>query len=223
MKIEKIINDDEALIKLEGRLDTNSAPMLEKEIVSLTDVKKVIFDFEKLEYISSSGLRVVLKCKKMIDATKIINCNSDVFEVFSMTGFSQMMDIEKALRKISIDGLEKIGEGFFGTIYRLDDETIVKVYKVKDAIDMIKREKMLAKKAFVMGVPTAISYDIVKVGDLYGAIFELLNAKSIVDMVKKPEELDNFAKKSADILLDMHQKEVDTSILASRKQLVKTL
>ena len=220
MIINKEINGNELIIELEGRLDTSTSPELENEISNLDGIEKIIFNFEKLEYISSSGLRVTLKCKKTVDATKIINCNSEVYEIFNITGFSQMMEIEKALRSVSIDNCEKIGEGFFGIIYRIDPETIVKVYKVPDSMDMIKREMGLAKKAFVMGIPTAIPYDIVKVGDLYGAVFELLNAKSLVNLINNDDDLDSFAKKSVEILKIMHSKEVDEGELPSRKAIV---
>ena len=223
MIINKKINENELIIKLEGRLDTNTAPELEKEISNLDGIEKVLFDFDKLEYISSSGLRLILKCKKAIDSTKIINCSTEVFEIFNMTGFSEMMQIEKVLRKISIDNCEKIGEGFFGNIYRIDPETIVKVYKVPDALDMIERERKLARKAFVMGIPTAIPYDIVKVGDLYGTVFELLNAKSLVNLINSEEDLGNFTKKSAQILRTMHGKEVKEGELPSRKKFVINL
>lgn len=223
MIINKKISDNELIIKLEGRLDTNSASELEKEISNLEGIEKIIFDFEKLEYIASSGLRIILKCKKEIDSTKIINCNTEVFEIFNMTGFSEMMQIEKALRKISIENCEKIGEGFFGNIYRIDPETIVKVYKVPDALDMIERERVLARKAFVMGIPTAIPYDIVKVGDLYGTVFELLNAKSLVNLINNENDLDNFARKSAQLLKAMHGKKVTEGELPSRKEFVTNL
>ena len=219
MKIDLKNENQTLMIKLVGRLDTNTVPELEQKTPSLENIHKIIFDFEKLEYISSSGLRFILKCKKQVDNTKVIDCNPEVFEIFNITGFSEMMDVEKALRKISIEGCEMIGEGFYGKIYRIDPETIVKIYKIPDALDMIKREIGLAKKAFVMGIPTAIPYDIVKVGDLYGAVFELLNAKSIGNLINNEKSLDNFAKKSVQILKEMHKKEVTPGELPSRKNI----
>lgn len=220
MKIEKKLDNNNLTISLEGRLDTTTVQELEKEVSNLDEVEAIVFDFEKLEYISSSGLRLVLKCKKEINSTKVINCTPEVYEIFNMTGFTQMMEVEKVLRKISIENSEKIGEGFYGNIYRIDNETIVKVYKIPDSLDMIKREIGLAKKAFIMGIPTAIPYDIVKVGELYGAVFELLNAKMIANLITSEEDLENFAKKSSDILKNMHKKEVEAGELPSRKNVV---
>ncbi len=223
MKIDKQISGKELRLKLEGRLDTNTAPDLEAEMVNLEGIETITFDFEKVEYISSSGLRLILKAKKMVEDTKVINCHPEVYEIFQMTGFSQMMTVSKAFRQISIENSEMLGEGFYGIIYRIDPETIVKVYKVPDAIEMIKREQDLARKAFVMGIPTAISYDIVQVGERYGAVFELLNAKSIVKLINSEEDLDNFAKKSAAVLKTMHQKVDKERELPSRKETVKKL
>ena len=218
MIINRNVENNCLTIQLEGRLDSNTVPELEEQTTTLDGLEKIIFDFDKLEYISSAGLRFILKCKKQVDDTKVINCNSEVFEIFNVTGFSEMMQVEKALRKISIDNCEKIGEGFYGIIYRIDPETIVKVYKIPDALGMIKKETELARKAFVMGIPTAIPYDIVRIGDSYGAVFELLNAESIVNLINSEEALDNFARKSSSLLKEIHQKELDFGTLPSRKE-----
>jgi len=219
MIISKKVENNCLTIRLEGRLDSNTVLELEEQMPSLEGIKIIIFDFDLLEYISSAGLRFILKCKKQVDDTTVINCNPEVFEIFNVTGFSEMMKVEKALRKISIDNCEKIGEGFYGIIYRIDPETIVKVYKIKDAMGMIKKETELSRKAFVMGIPTAIPYDIVRVGNSYGAVFELLNAESVVKLINSEEALDNFARRSASLLKEIHQKELDYGTLPSRKEI----
>ena len=134
-----------------------------------------------------------------------MNCSPDVYEIFDMTGFTEMMDIAKAYRKLSVEGCEVIGEGANGKVYRIDADTIVKVYKNHDALAEIHNERELARKAFVMGVPTAIPYDVVQVGDLYGSVFELLNAKSFAKlMIAEPENTEKFAKESVEILKTIH-------------------
>lgn len=98
MKINKKQNDNELVISLEGRLDTNTAPDLEKELSSLDNVKKLIFDLKKLEYISSAGLRIILSCKKiMTDKGEMIikNVNDSIKEVFEITGFTDILTIEE--------------------------------------------------------------------------------------------------------------------------------
>ena len=72
-----------------------------------------------------------------------------------------------------------IGEGANGKVYRVDRDTIVKVYRKPDAIQEIQRERELARTAFVAGVPTAIPYDVVRIREGgYGSVFELLDATS---------------------------------------------
>lgn len=210
----------EIIIPISGRIDSNNVDSIEKEIEKkLKDFEgELIFDAKDLEYISSAGLRMILRIKKQNDMTKVINCKSEVYEIFEMTGFSQMMDISKALREISIDGCEIIGDGFYGTVYRLDPETIVKVYKKGNSIESVKREIDLARKAFVLGIPTAIPYDIVKVGDLYGSVFELINSKSLQQLICDGGDIEKIAKDTVEVLKKMHTTMVKNNELPSKKE-----
>ena len=162
-------------------------PGLEKGIVDIIDAHKgmdVVLNAEELTYISCAGLRVLLKVRKMYDhPLKVLNVSRDLYDIFETTGFTDLLDVKKAYRSISVDGLEVIGQGFYGTVYRLDAERIVKVYKGKESIPMIENEKAMAQKAFLAGIPTAISYDIVRVGEDYGSVFELLNARTFHEIV----------------------------------------
>ena len=194
-------------VLLNGRIDSTNAAGAEKEIAAAADgfTGELVLDAEKLTYLSSAGLRVILRLKKTNRKTRIVNVSSDVYEIFDMTGFTEMMDISKAYRKISIDGCEVIGEGANGIVYRIDPDTIVKVYKNHDALEEIHNERELARKAFVMGVPTAIPYDVVQVGDLYGSVFELLNANSFAKlMIANPEQTEEYARQSVEILKTIH-------------------
>ena len=98
MNIEKITNDKELMIKVEGRLDTVTAPELEKEFKdSVQGVEVLVFDLAGLDYISSAGLRVVLSAQKIMNAQgKMIvkNVNEAVMEIFEITGFTDVLTIE---------------------------------------------------------------------------------------------------------------------------------
>ena len=211
MKFE--INDGKLTIYLEGRIDSNNAAERETEIfdiISNNPYQKLILDLETLEYISSAGLRIILKVKKQEANVELINVNTEIYDIFDMTGFAEMMTIKKAYKKISIEGCEKIGEGANGSVYRVDPETIVKVYKNPDSFADIERERKLAKKAFVLGIPTAISYEIAKIGDNYGTVFELLNAKSFAQLLKEdPSKMDEYVKLYVDLLKKIHSTIVD--------------
>ena len=100
-----LLNEGILTIYLEGELNSYSAEPIEKEIdeiIKENKFKSLVLDFEKIHYISSAGLRVVLKLKQKFDDVKIINASLEVYDVFQMTGFTSMMDIKKALRKVDI-------------------------------------------------------------------------------------------------------------------------
>ena len=98
LNIQKQVNGTDATVILEGRLDTTTAPQLENELKSFMEsITSLIFDFDKLEYISSAGLRVLLTAQKFMSkqgSMKLINVKDDVNEIFEVTGFSDILTIE---------------------------------------------------------------------------------------------------------------------------------
>ena len=191
-------------IYLEGEFNSNNSEEVSgeiDEIINKSDFEKLIIDLEKVTYISSAGLRVFLKLKQRFDNYSIINASLEVYDVFQMTGFTDMMEIKKALRKVDISNAEVIGEGYFSTVYRLDKDTIVKVFNRTSDSGQIERELRLAKEAFVLGVPTAISFDIVKAGDKLGVMFEMLDCMSLKNVLLNDEpHYEENLKKYADLL-----------------------
>ena len=99
LNIEKNLNEANTVIALAGRLDTVTAPELETELDSLlSEEKELVLDMEKLEYISSAGLRVILKAQKATagkGGMKLIHVPEAVMEVFDITGFADFLTIEK--------------------------------------------------------------------------------------------------------------------------------
>jgi anti-sigma B factor antagonist len=98
MTIEIKRNVEEMSLQIVGRLDTTTAPALEKTIMENMDgVKKLVLDFKDLEYISSAGLRVLLSAQKkmqQLGEMKVINVCEEVMEVFEITGFADILVIE---------------------------------------------------------------------------------------------------------------------------------
>ncbi len=98
MTINKTLKDTVMTLALEGRLDTTTAPELEKELKeSLDGVTDLTFDLEKLEYISSAGLRVLLSAQKTMNkqgAMKLVHVSEVIMEIFEVTGFSDILTIQ---------------------------------------------------------------------------------------------------------------------------------
>ena len=98
MKIIKKQNGDTLCIAPEGRLDATNAPELEKEIKGAPDnITELVMDFEKLDYISSAGLRVMLSAQKAMSrrgGMKVVHVNETIMEIFEVTGFSEILTIK---------------------------------------------------------------------------------------------------------------------------------
>ena len=117
-------------IKLEKRIDTTNYLDVEKELlkqIAATPHTTLTLDAEELDYIASSGLRVVLKMARMDKTLRIINTDLKVYNIFEMTGFSKIIHIEKKPRKIDLSQCTLLGAGGTGAVYRISPEEIVKV------------------------------------------------------------------------------------------------
>lgn len=206
----------------EGRIDSANAEAVEAEInaiIAENPAENLILDIEKLLFLSSAGLRVVLRLRKKFAELKVINASAEVYDIFDMTGFTEMLTIEKAYRRLSVEGCEIIGRGANGEVYRLDSDTIIKVYLNPDSLPDIHRERELARKAFVLGIPTAIPYDVVKVGEGYGSVFELLNAKSFAKLIMAdPANVDSCVEMYVDLLKKIHSTDVKPGDMPDMKE-----
>lgn len=214
MKTEK--KNDTLTLFLSGRIDSANAAQTEKDIrqaIGNETFTALILDAEDLEFISSAGLRVILKLKKEYKDVSIVNVKADVYDVFEMTGFTEILTVEKAYRVLDVSEHELIGEGANGKIYRIAKDTIVKVYKDASALDDIKRERELSRTAFILGIPTAIPYDVVKVGNSFGSVFELLNAKSFAELLAEDENnLELIAEETVKLMKILHATEAPDNL-----------
>ena len=222
MNITYRIDKDILYIAIEGRIDATNASEAEEKIFNIKNEnpeKHIVLDADKLEYISSAGLRVILRLRKEEPKLAIINVASDVYEVFDMTGFTDMVTVEKAYQIMSVEGCEFIAKGANGAVYRYDDETILKTYFAKDALPEIKQERENARKAFVLGINTAIPYGIVRVGEGYGTVTELLNATSVTKLIRNnPDDMSEAAKYYIDMLKSIHAIEVEDGEVPDMKE-----
>ena len=219
-EVRAAVNERGTTLYLSGRIDSGNAAEVESKVMELTAAGgPVVIDANGLEYISSAGLRVILRLKKRIGDLHIIGAGPEVYDILDMTGFTEMMPVEKAYRTVSIEGCEVIGEGFNGKVYRIDRDNVVKTYKNADALAEIRHEREVAKLALILGVPTAISYDVVKVGNSYGSVFELLNAKSFSKLLAgEPEKFDWCVSEYVGMLKKIHSTVVPAGRLPSAKE-----
>ena len=98
MTIEKVLTDTSVVLKIVGRLDTTTAPELEATVDGcIAGIKELVFDCSALEYVSSAGLRVILRAQKLMNTQgnmKLTHVNETILEVFDITGFADILTIE---------------------------------------------------------------------------------------------------------------------------------
>lgn len=208
-------------ISLEGRLDSTTAVLLERAL-ELEGVTALTINLHQCAYVSSAGLREILRAQKQMTARRgsltLTEVQRDVRDVFDLTGFSKFLDIRDQIRQISIDGLEFISAGACGECYRLDPETVVKLYNEGTDPRVAEQEKEFARAAFVLGIPTAISFDIVKCGNRTGVIYEMLNAQTLSSLIREQlEQVDDHAKTLADVARVIHQTPSDPAVFPDLK------
>ena len=204
------LQNDTLTIFLDGRIDANNASTIEAQIAEALSqnptAANIQFDAEKLDYISSAGLRVLLKFRKQLkQSLPVLNVSGEVYDIFSVTGFTELLDVRKKLREVSVEGCELVGEGANGKVYRLAKDEMIKVFKYGISLDVIEAEREASRKAFLLGVPCAIAFDTVKCGNAYGTVYEMLNAGTLSERIRSnPERLPELAKAAARLLRKLH-------------------
>lgn len=218
MEIKATYQNGKVTLALKGHLDTLTAKdamtEINRQLADCGNVTELVCDASELTYISSSGLRILLSLMKRYKTFRMTEVQPDIYHVLAMTGFTKIMPVEKALRRLSIDGYDMIGQGGVGSVYRIDGDTIIKVFREGTSLDEVRTEITMAKETFVLGMPTAISYDIVRVGNQYGLVYELLQADTLSACIRQdPTNIDNFAKEYASLFRQMHSIQVQHETL----------
>ena len=216
------LDNDVLVVSLIGRLDTDASMSFEKELAVISKENphgSLVFDASELEYIASSGLRTMLKMAKTEKNFKIINVQPSVYSVFELTGFAKIINISKALRKIDLEKCEKIGAGGNGAVYRVSEDEIVKVNYNPETYEGLDKELAKAKEAFLLGVPTAISFDLVDCGEgKIGVVYEAIKSSTLGETIQKdPSRMEELTEKYVEQLNLLHAVHTDNPAFGSAK------
>ena len=214
--------DGALTLYLEGRIDSGNISQMESEImdvIKLIDNVDISFDVEKLDYISSAGLRVLLKVKKLIkNNIKIVNVSDEVFDIFNVTGFDKIFEVERQMRRISLEGCKKISSALNGEIYKLSDDEMFKLYGKDISLNEIKKERSYAQTALACGVPTLIPYDVVRCEQGYGIVFEKAEMSSLAYLIRQnPDKLGEYATMLGNLLKELHSTQIPADKLPDIK------
>lgn len=200
-------NEEELVLDVSGTINSANAKEFQRLVEEARDAfphAKLVLDVDGVEFFSSAGLRVLLRLEQ-VAPLRIINASATLMEVFQDTGFTSILDIRKAIPEISLDGCELVGQGANGQVYRLTRETVVKLFGEGAPLSDIERERELAQRSLIHGIPTAITYNLVQSQGRYGAVFELVDAESLSHVLRDhPERFDEFAQQYVDIFRNFH-------------------
>ena len=137
-----------------------------------------------------------------------------------MTGFSRIITIRKALRKIDLEKCEKIGSGGNGAVYRVSEDEIVKVNYNPDTYEGLDKELAKAKEAFLLGIPTAISFDMVDCGDgKRGVVYETIKSRTLGETIQSnPERIEELTEMYIEQLNQLHAVHTDNPVFGNAKE-----
>lgn len=216
------LNDGVLTVSLDGRFDTEAAVKFEADLMEIcknNPHESFILDAENLQYVASSGLRTILKMVKTEKNFSIENVSGSVYNVFEMTGFSRIITIRKALRKIDLEKCEKIGSGGNGAVYRVSEDEIVKVNYNPATYAVLDMELAKAKEAFLLGIPTAISFDLVDCGEgRRGVVYETIKSRTLGESIQSnPELMDELTEKYVEQLNMLHSVRTDNPVFSNAK------
>ena len=201
------IKDGTLTLYLEGRITTVNAPQLKAEAFALIEMHKpenITVDCEALEYIASSGLRILLEIGKNYDLT-LLNVSGAVYEVLDISGFTNIFEVRRAMRQLSVEGCRLIGTGASSRVYRYNDDTMIKKFVPGVSLERIYAETRSARQSFVAGIQTAIPFDVVRCDDSYATVFEKISGSSLgITLMEQPERFDELMEKYTALLKQFH-------------------
>ena len=193
---------------LNGRISASTAEYFGSEIdrIHFDDPEASLsLDMSGVELLSCGGIRVLMRFLRDHYDFVLHGVNHDVYMILRFAGLTSILDVEKKVGDLSVEGCTLLGRGANGGVYRLDNETVVKVFEGRFDMDAVMRERTLAKKAFVAGVPTAISFGLANVGGNPGLVFELINAKSLAKLIGEDgENIGRYVDAYADAVRKIH-------------------
>ena len=149
MKTE--LHDGTLTLFPEGHVDSKNATDFERDAMAAVEAApgtSVVVDVDKLEYVSSAGLRVFMKLARRAKGTlSVVNASPEVYDIFDVTGFVELMDVRKRLRTVSVEGLELLGSGANGSVYRFTRDEMIKAFRPGLSLDVVEAEREASRTA----------------------------------------------------------------------------
>ena len=218
-------DESKLTIVLEGKISSDNAPSAEETLCQMIEGisdRKLVLDLNHLTYISSAGLRVLLFIKKKYNLRiSLINVHPEIAEILHITGMTEIFEMNWYMRECSIEGCKKLGQGASGEVFILQDDAIIKVFHSNIPLETIERERNLSRSALIAGIPTAIPFETVRVGEsCYGNVYEKVGTKTLSETIMdEPERSDELLRKYAQLYRQIHETPVDSRAFPRAKEI----
>ena len=191
------------------RLDSSNCPAFEEkcmeQLKGIGPETELVMDMDQTEYISSAGLRMILRLRKAFQKCRMINVGPAIFEVLETTGFTSFLQIRRKPMAIPPVEGEPIARGSNGEIYLIQEDVIVKMFTERTSIGEIEEEWENARTAVLLGIPSVICYAVVNDGTRNGIMFERLQTRTMDKLIYEDyEHFDSYADQFADLFHDIH-------------------
>ena len=169
-------------------------------------VRYLWLDAKHTVYISSYAIRILLMLVKSgLDVT-VLNAQPAIIETAVLTGINSVIDFFPPIKPLPMDNALLIGQGKNGSVFRIGEDQICKVFEPRSSLPDVLREKRFSRKIFQMGLPTVLSFQIVMVQDCYGIVYEMMSARTLSEVFQKePESIDGYLDRFVRFLEEIHR------------------
>ena len=213
-------------VTLPEKINAENAADFEKELFAIEQLpyaKEIVFDANNLKYISSLGLRVIFKLTKEFDKTPttVFNASSEVREILDETGITSWVKVYKKLRNVDLNSLTVLGTGMYGSVYRINDEQILKVFH--DVYSELEMRNIIdnVRIAFTHDIPTIMPFEVVRTEKGFGVILELLTSQILSTLMhNNTKDFDKYVVKMVELAKTLANTEFEEGTLKNSKDIV---
>lgn len=207
---------DGAVLRVTGILDGNGADSL---VTAMSADIVYTLDFDEVEEIKFSALRVLLRCRRSGRHFFIVNASVPVAERFEDTGVSNFVNVCRKPKPLRLDRYEEFGAGFLSTaLYSDDGDSMIKVYGPRVPRGVVAQEKTIARAVMVFGIPTPMVGTLYEDGDKMALDFERIQGKHSFSRIisQEPDRLEEMSVRFARMCRHLHSTPCDTNIFSDR-------
>lgn len=193
------INNDLIIVELPGRIDSGNALDIEKELYEIAEQspgKNLCLNAEHMEYISSAGLRILLKFQKAGLLESLGNVTQNVYSILDNTGFIGILNVKKLAAKYDFNHNSLIGKDSYGKLYKADSENVIRVYDSHVDPSDIDMGFECAKVMMNSPVSCAIPYDVVTTDNGKGCLYSVEDFTSVSHLITKQSDIAAFREKA---------------------------